>query len=47
MRKFLVPTLFSKSCATCVAAAYLVQFGAILWLIFETELPLIAANWHS
>jgi hypothetical protein len=46
MRKFLVATFFGKSCVMCVVAAYLVLFGLILWLIFEAELPLIAAKWH-
>jgi hypothetical protein len=44
MRKFLVPTLFGKSCATCVATAYVVLFGVILWLIFDAEFPLLAAR---
>jgi hypothetical protein len=46
MRKILVPTFFGKSCVTCVTAVYLVLFGLILWLIFEAELPQIAARWH-
>ena len=46
MRKFLVPTFFGKSCATCVAVAYLVLFALILWLIFDAEMPLVAAKWH-
>jgi hypothetical protein len=46
MRKYFAPTFFGKSCATCVAAAYLVLLGFILWLIFDAELPHIAAGWH-
>ena len=46
MRKFLFPTLMGRSCATCVAVAYLVLFCLILWLIFDAEMPPIAAKWH-
>ena len=46
MRKFLVPTFFGKSCATCVAAVYLVLFALVLWLIIDAEMPLLAAKWH-
>ena len=46
MRKILFPTFLGKSCATCVAVAYLVLLGLILGLIFDAELPLVAMSWH-
>ena len=46
LRKFLVPTILGKSCATCVVVAYLVLFGLIFLLIFDAEMPLLAAKWH-
>jgi hypothetical protein len=46
MKKFLLPTFLGRSCVTCVTTAYLVLFGVILWLIFDAEVPLLAAKLH-
>jgi hypothetical protein len=46
MWSFLVSTFLSKSCVACVAVAYSLLLGFVLWLILEAEIPLIAAKWH-